>query len=62
MLRLINTVPLPADEDLLVVEQHAVDLLDGVDGGLLSLEVDESIALKWNIFYNKNSVAEGNFN
>ena len=36
---------IPADEDLLVVEQHAVDLLDGVYGGLLSLKVHESIAL-----------------
>ena len=40
-----NKHVIPADEDLLVVQQHAVDLLDGVHGGLLSLKMDESIAL-----------------
>ena len=35
----------PADEDLLAVQKHAIDLLDGVDGGLLGLEVDEAVAL-----------------
>ena len=34
-----------ADEHLLVVEQHAVHLLDGVGGRLLRLEVDEPVAL-----------------
>ena len=35
----------PAHEDLLLVEQHAVHLLDRVHGGLLRLEVDEAVAL-----------------
>ena len=34
-----------SDKDLLLVQQHAVDLLDGVHGSLLGLEVDESISL-----------------
>ena len=35
----------PAHEHLLLVQQHAVDLLDGVHGSFLSLEVDKSITL-----------------
>ena len=31
--------------DLLAVEQHAIDLLDGVVGGLLGLEVDKAVTL-----------------
>jgi hypothetical protein len=31
---------------LLSVEQHAVDLLDGVVGSLLRLEVDEAVPLR----------------
>ncbi len=34
-----------ADVDLLVVEQHAVDGLDGTLGSLSSFVVDEAIAL-----------------
>ena len=34
-----------ADKDLLVEEQHAVGLLDGVLGSLLGLKVNKSIAL-----------------
>ena len=34
-----------ADEDFLLVQQHAVDLLDGVHGGLFGLEMDESVSL-----------------
>ncbi len=34
-----------ADVDLLVVQQHAVDSLDGGLGGLGSLIVDETVAL-----------------
>jgi hypothetical protein len=33
------------DEDLLVVEEHAIDRLDGVLGSLRGLVVDESITL-----------------
>jgi len=35
----------PPDEHLLLVQQHAVDLLDSVHCGLLGLEVDKSVAL-----------------
>ena len=47
--RILNScsILIPADEDLFVVEQHAVDLLDGVNGGLLSLEVNEAVALRY---------------
>ncbi len=31
--------------DLLAVEQHAINLLDGIVGGLLSLEVNKAVAL-----------------
>merc|ERR1719427_1196403 len=34
----------PPHKDLLLVEQHAVDLLDGVHGGLLRLKMNEAIA------------------
>merc|ERR1719430_3002892 len=34
-----------ADEDFLLVQQHAIDLLDSVHGGLFRLEVNESITL-----------------
>jgi len=34
----------PPHEDLLLVEQHAVHLLDGVHGGLLGLKVNEAVA------------------
>ena len=36
----------PPYEHLLFIEQHAVDLLDGVHGSFLGLEVDKSISLK----------------
>ena len=36
----------PPYEDLLLVEQHAVDLLDGVHGSFLGLEVDKSVSLE----------------
>jgi hypothetical protein len=35
----------PANKNFLIVEQHPVDLLDGVDSSLLSLKVDKAIAL-----------------
>ena len=35
----------PPDKHLLLVEQHAVDLLDGIHGGFLGLEVDKSVSL-----------------
>ena len=34
-----------SDVDLLAIEQHAVDLLDGVVSGLLGLEVDKAVTL-----------------
>ncbi len=34
-----------SDVDLLAVEQHPIDLLDGVVGGLLGLKVDKAVTL-----------------
>merc|ERR1719233_398450 len=34
-----------ADEDFLLVQQHAIDLLDSVHGGFFRLEVNESVTL-----------------
>ena len=31
--------------DFLAIEQHAIDLLDGIVGGLLRLEVNKAVAL-----------------
>lgn len=35
-----------ANEDLLVVEQHAIDCLDGVLGSLSGFVVDEAVTLR----------------
>ena len=35
-----------ADENFLAIEQHAIDLSDGVHGRLFSFEVDETVALR----------------
>lgn len=47
-----------ADEDLLVVQKHAIDVLDGVVGSVSGLVVDETVALGVTEFILGNLAAE----
>jgi len=61
LLELVDAVLLGnvvADVNLLLVQQHAVDALDGVAGGLSSLVVNESIASGGAMFVLSNLTAE----
>lgn len=47
-----------ADVDLLLVQQHAVDVLDGLGSGLVGLVVDETVALGVAVLILSNLAAE----